>query len=143
MNYKYTNFTNDVLVMRRQSGQPVYKELSYRIVGVLYEADNRLGGGLQEKYYQKAVASLLAEKGIPFREQVPYNISLDKKCIGRYFLDFLIDEKIVLEIKKGHHFSRRNLEQVKGYLHITEKKLAILANFTPQGVRFMRVLNLY
>jgi len=47
----------------------------------------------------------------------------------------------VLEIKKGSYFSKRNIEQVKGYLKVTIYKLAILANYTPNGVKFFRVLN--
>lgn len=126
------------------SGEKViYKELSYAIVGILYEVDNELGAGLQEKYYQRAIEKALAKKNIPFKSQVPYEITLKRESIGRYFLDFLIEDKIVLEIKKGHHFSKSNIEQVKGYLHVTQKKLAILANFTPDGVRSMRILNLY
>lgn len=128
----------------RTSGEKViYKDLSYAIVGILYEVDNELGTGLQEKYYQRAIEKALTKKNIPFKSQVPYEITIRGESIGRYFLDFLIDDKIVLEIKKGRHFSKSNIEQVKGYLHVTQKKLAILANFTPEGVRSMRILNLY
>lgn len=56
-------------------------------------------------------------------------------------MDFLVENKIVLEIKKGSYFSKRNIEQVKDYLKATGMKLAILANFTPHGVKFFRVLN--
>ena len=61
--------------------------------------------------------------------------------VGSYFLDFLIENKVVLEIKKGHYFSKQNLEQVKQYLQVTSLKLAILANFMPSGVKYIRVLN--
>lgn len=121
----------------------VYPELSYKIVGVLYEVGNELNGDLQEKYYQKAIESILTEKDIPFKSQVPYNIAIKGKVIGRYFLDFLIDDKIVLEIKKGDRFAGRNIKQVKGYLARTSLKLGILANFTTKGVKHMRILNLY
>lgn len=129
--------------MKNKNTPIVYKELSYAIVGVLFDVDNELGSGLQEKYYQKAIEKRFLQKGIKFRSQVPYNVALSGECIGRYFLDFLVEEKIILEIKKWHHFARRNMEQVKGYLHVTGKKLAILANFTPEGVRHIRILNLY
>jgi len=56
-------------------------------------------------------------------------------------LDFLIEDKIILEVKKGNYFSRRNINQVKGYLKATSMKLAILVNFTTKGVKFFRVLN--
>ena len=131
--------------MRTRSKQDkvIYKELSYTLVGILFEVDNLLGYGLQEKYYQKALEGILKEKDISYQRETPYKIAIDNKEIGRYFLDFLIEDKIVLEIKKGHHFSKRNIEQIKGYLHVTKKKLGILVNFTPDGVRFLRILNTY
>jgi hypothetical protein len=45
-------------------------------------------------------------------------------------------------LKKGAYFSKRNIEQIKSYLSTTGLKLAILANFTPSGVKFYRLLNL-
>lgn len=60
---------------------------------------------------------------------------------SRNYLDFLVEDKIVLEIKKGNYYSKKNIEQVKQYLKVTNLKLAILANFTPSGVKFLRVLN--
>lgn len=120
----------------------IYKELSYKIVGALFEVYNELGYGLQEKYYQKAIAKMLSNNGISFQEQVPYKIAIKGVEVGRYYLDFLIDDKIVLEIKRGRHYSRRNIEQVKGYLHVTKKQLAILANFMPDGVKTLRIPNI-
>jgi len=62
--------------------------------------------------------------------------------IGKYFLDFLVDDKIVLEIKKGDRFSRRDIEQIYGYLKATNLKLGIIANFTNNGIKFKRIINL-
>lgn len=120
----------------------IYKELSYKIVGILFEVYNNLGYGYQEKYYVKAIAKCFEDASINFRQQAPYNISFHGEIIGRYYLDFLVDNKIVLEIKKGNYFSKQNMDQVKAYLKVTGMKLAILANFTSSGVKFLRVLNL-
>lgn len=120
----------------------IYKELSYEIVGILFEVYNEIGYGYQEKYYQRAAEIILVRKGIKFKKQVPYNLSFKGKIIGRYFLDFLIDGKIIVEIKKGNKYSKQNLNQVKGYLKATGLKLAILANFTQNGVKFLRVVNI-
>lgn len=76
----------------------VHPKLSYEVVGVLYEVYNELGGGYQEKYYQRAISGLLKEKNIIFKEQVPVELMFKEKSIGRYFIDFVIEEKIILEI---------------------------------------------
>ncbi len=120
----------------------VYKKLSYEIVGILFEVYNELGYGYQERHYEKAIKSHFQEKKIKYIRQAPYQISVKGKIIGRYYFDFLVEDKIILEIKKGKYFSKRNLEQVKGYLHHSKKKLAILANFTPDDVKFKRILNI-
>ncbi|MFA5318367.1 MAG: GxxExxY protein [Patescibacteria group bacterium] len=119
----------------------VYKELSYLIIGVLFEVYNELGYGYKEKHIERAVAVEFYKRGIIFFTQVPYKVKYKKEIVGTYYLDFLVDNKIVLELKQGRYFSKQNIFQVKEYLKITGKKLAILANFMPTGVKFIRVLN--
>jgi len=120
----------------------VYPELSYQIVGMLFEVFRELGSGYQEKYYQKAIAKELKYCGIKYGEQVPVPLVYKGDKIGIYYLDFLIEDKIVLEIKKEKHFSRKNIEQVFGYLKSRGMKLGILANFTKDGLRFKRIVNI-
>jgi GxxExxY protein len=119
----------------------IYKELSYKIVGVLFDVFNELGFGYREKYYEEAVARGLKYKGIKFRRQVLFNIKYKNNTIGKARLDFLIEDKIVLEIKVGKYFTKQDFEQIKSYIKATNKKLAILVLFTFKGVRFIRILN--
>ncbi len=119
----------------------LYKELSFQIVGIMFNVYNELGYGYQEKYYQKAIERALEESGIKYREQVPFRIIFKQRNIGIYYLDFLIDDKIVVELKVGKKFAKKDFDQVKGYLHASNKKLALLINFTPLGVKFLRVIN--
>jgi GxxExxY protein len=119
----------------------IYKELSYKIVGILFDVYNDLGYGYKEKYYENAIERELGINKIHFEKQVPFNLIYKGKRIGKLVVDFIIDDKIVLEIKKGDYFNRKNIEQVKEYLKISDKKLAILANFTTTGVKFLRVFN--
>jgi GxxExxY protein len=119
----------------------IYKELSYQIIGILFDVYNELGYGYQEKYYEKAIEKYFIVNNIKFTRQAPYIIRVKGEIIGRYYIDFLVENKIVLEIKRGNYFSRRNIEQVKGYLKATGMKLAIIACFTSNGVKFFRALN--
>lgn len=101
-----------------------------------------MGGNYPEKYFQKAVASGLKNCGLSFKEQLMVPITFKGSKVGNYFLDFLIENKIILEIKKGEKFRRKNIEQVYNYLKATELKLGILANFTKSGLRFKRIVNI-
>jgi len=120
----------------------IYKELSYEIVKILFEVYNNLGYGYQKKYYQRAIEVAFTKVGFEYKSQCPYKIRYKGEIIGRYFIDFIIEDKIVLEIKKGDYYSRKNFEQVYAYLKATGLKLAIIANFTSDGVKFKRVLNI-
>ncbi|HWR00082.1 MAG TPA: GxxExxY protein [Candidatus Methylomirabilis sp.] len=120
----------------------VYPELSYRVVGALFDVFNDIGYGHRERIYQRAVANRLRELNIPSKEQLPTNVVFHGLPTGNHYLDFLIDEKLVLELKQGHRIQRIAIDQVNGYLRSTKLALGIIATFMPHGVTFMRLLNL-
>jgi GxxExxY protein len=120
----------------------LYKDLSFKIIGTLFDVSNELGYGYQEKYYERSVAKGLKNKFIDYKRQVSHKLTFQGEKIGTYRLDFLIENIIILEIKTGKRFSKQNFDQVKAYLKATGKKLAIMAIFTSNGIRFYRVLNL-
>ena len=120
----------------------LYPELSYQIIGILFDVYNRLGPKYQERYYQKAVASVLKSTGLSFREQIAVNLNFQGDEVAKGFIDFIIEDKIILEIKTGERFLKSNISQVYSYLKITNLKLGILANFTPRGLQFRRIVNL-
>ncbi|MFH1326273.1 MAG: GxxExxY protein [Candidatus Falkowbacteria bacterium] len=119
----------------------LYKDLSYQIVGILFNVYNDLGYGYKEKYYEKGTEQYFINQSIKYVRRAPYQIVAGGKMIAMNYIDFVVDNKIVLELKKGNHFSKQNMDQIKQYLQITGLKLTILANFTPNGVKFIRVLN--
>jgi GxxExxY protein len=121
----------------------LYPELSYRISGVLFEVFRQLGGGHREKYYQLAVKMALGKAGIKFQEQVYVPLKFDEKIVGKYYLDFLIEDKIVLELKRGKIIAINNINQVKQYLTTLKLKLAIIVSFTHDGAKINRILNEY
>jgi GxxExxY protein len=120
----------------------IYPELSYQIVGILFEVHNDLGPGHHEKYYQRAIVEGLKKCKLSFQEQVYTPLIFKDAKVGGYYLDFLIDDKIVLEIKKGDRFSKRHINQVLSYLKIKNLKLGIIANFGIDGVKFKRIINI-
>ena len=121
-------------------GDLVHKELSYFIVGILFNVYNELGGGYQEKYYQRAIASELRKNNINFKEQVIVPLNYGDTGIGRYYIDFVIDGKIVLEIKVLPRFYSRDIKQVLAYLKSSNLPLGILASFNRQELKFKRIL---
>ena len=119
----------------------VYPEFSYEIIGYAYEVWDELGPGHLEKIYQKSLAIVLRAKNRKFQEQVYYALKFRNEIVGKGFLDFLIDDKIIIELKKDGNFSKTNIEQVLNYLKLSNLKLVILINFTKEGVKFKRIVN--
>lgn len=120
----------------------LYPELSFQIVGILFEVYNMLGYGYLEKYYQKAIAALLRKLNIEFKEQVPVQVIIGDEVIAEGRTDFIIAEKIILEIKKGDSFRKDNIDQLHGYLKAKGMQLGILANFTSKGLLYKRIVNI-
>ncbi len=128
--------------MQRLSNDKIlYKELSYEIVGALFDAFKSLGASYQEKYCQRAVEKFLIKRNITYKREVPVAISIEGENIGRHLLDFLIDNTIVLEIKKGNKTNMSDIKQVLMYLKTTGLKLGILAYFGSNGVTYKRIIN--
>jgi len=119
----------------------VYKDLSYQLIGAAYKVYNSLGFGLQEKYYQRAYEKELQKLSIPYKKELKVDLNYDGDKIGQYFLDFLIDDKIIIELKVVPRLRHVHIKQVLEYLKVLKKQLAILIFFTDEGVKYRRILN--
>ena len=128
--------------MRKNINKVIYPELSYKIVGCLFEVFKTVGPNHREKYYQKAIEAEFNKQKIKFCSEFPIDLRYKDLKICKGFFDFLIDDKIILEIKVGSFFRKGYLEQILDYLKASNLKLGIIGNFTRDGVKFYRVLNI-
>lgn len=120
----------------------IYKDLSYKIVGVLFRVHSELGNRYQEKYYQRAVEIELKKEKIPYKKELKIDLAYQGETIGKYFLDFLVENKIALELKAVPRLKSNDFKQSFAYLKATGLKLGIIANFRTEKLTFKRVLNL-
>lgn len=123
------------------NSQILYKELSYKLMSLVFSVHNQLGSNLQEKQYQKAIEQLLKEEHIPFKKELPATLTFHNSSIGHYFLDFLIDNSIVLELKTKPILEASDIRQVLTYLKTTGLSLGILVNFRTKRVTYRRIIN--
>lgn len=126
-----TNSTNKI----------IYPELSYMLMGVLFEVHNKLGTKYLEKHYQRAIEIKLKELGITHKKEVKIDSNFDGESLGEFFADFIIDNKIILEIKRTWTISQDDVKQVLRYLKSSNLKLGIIANFRHQRLEYRRILN--
>ena len=119
----------------------IYPELSYKIVGCVFEVFKELGYGHPEKVYQKAMAILFDEKNIPYSKEEYMPIKFRDTLLRKQFIDFVVEEKVVVELKKNFHFSKAHIDQVLYYLQAKKVQLAIFINFGKEGATFKRIVN--
>ena len=119
----------------------VLPELSYKIMGVLFTVHNELGPSLLEKYYQRAIAKELKAKRLSFKQEVSVNLTYKEEIIGRYFLDFIVEEKIIVETKARESYNPAFFKQALAYLKQTNLPLAILVNFRRPKLEYKRIIN--
>ena len=120
----------------------VFYEETYEIVGFMYEIWDKVGYGHKESFYQRAVSEIFRKNGKTFKEQLRAKVKMNGKEIGEYVFDFLYMDKIIVELKQGNIFSKQNISQIYSYLKAADLKLGLLVNFTKNGVKFKRIVNL-
>lgn len=115
------------------SKKVIYPELSYLINGILFEVKKELGDYAREKQYGDLVEKKLKEKEVSYQREI---------AIGNTgnILDFLIDNKIILELKATRIMTSDNYRQIQNYLQQTGVKLGILANFRQKFLRPDRII---
>ena len=116
----------------------LYPELSYQIVGAIYEVWKKLGPAFKESVYQKALEEEFKRKNIAFASQKQIPIFYNGKKIGVYVPDFIVDDRILLEIKQIPKITFREKKQAWYYLKGSDYKLLLLVNFGGEKLEILR-----
>ena len=130
-------------IRSNQSGKVriIEKELSYGTIGCFYEAYNELGGyGHSENTYASAFAIALEEKGIKFEREHVVDVYFRSRRVGHHRLDFLIEGRVVVEIKAADKLPEMAVRQLLVYLAATQLQLGLLLHFGPSAV-YQRILS--
>jgi len=128
-------------VKRNNKSNLLYPELSYEIIGVAFNVFNELGFGHREIYYQRALSKELNRAGIEYEREVRHDVTYKGDRIGVDIADFIVENKIVVELKARSRIGYVHIKQTLSYLKENELKLEILIYFTKDGVKYRRVLN--
>jgi len=115
----------------------IQKELSYKIVGILFQVHDNLGRYCREKQYGDLLEKLLIEKGIKFKREYPIIIE-NKKT---YFVDFYIEDILLLDIKCKLFITKDDYYQMRRYLEFCNLELGIIVNFRNKYLQPKRILN--
>ena len=128
-------------IMTNSDEKIMHKDLSYKLQGLFFEIRNDLGSGHKETIYQKALEKELARAGIKFEKEPAIKIYSSKgDYLGLYRPDFLIENKILVELKATPHISKEEAVRVYDYLRNGEYELAYLVNFASSPLYIKRFI---
>lgn len=119
----------------------VHPELSYKIGGALFATHNNLGQFCNEKQYGDFIEDYFRKTNIKYEREKVVPPSFENEFKVRNKIDFLVEGKIVLEIKAKRFITTGDYYQVKRYLVAFDRKLGILVNFRRKYITPKRILN--
>ena len=118
-------------------------DITYAINGAVFEVNRILGPGFLEKVYEKALLIELKKRGLKAESQVPIKVSYKEENVGEYFVDILVEEKVIVEVKTVETFDKIHEAQLLNYLKASGIQVGLLVNFKhPKADVKRMVLNL-
>ena len=115
----------------------LYPELSNRILGIAMQLHREMGCGFKEKVYQDAFEVLLKENNIKYEREKHIDLVFHGvKLEHDFFYDFLIDDKIGVELKAVSEIVGEFEAQIINYLHVSNHKLGLLLNFGVESLEY-------
>jgi GxxExxY protein len=119
----------------------LYEDLTRQIIGCAMTVHSTLGNGFQELIYQRCLAIELQENGLKFLKEEEMPIYYKGYHVGTRRADFLVDNKIIIELKAVIKLEDVHLAQAMNYLEAYKKEVGLLINFGAKSLEFKRVHN--
>lgn len=116
-------------------------EITYKIIGCAMKVHNTLGNGFQEVIYQRCLAIELERKGLSFGREVEQNIFYEGIDVGTRRADFIVENKIVVELKAVINLEDVHLAQAKNYVVAYDFPTGLLINFGATSLQYKKVFN--
>jgi GxxExxY protein len=116
-------------------------ELTYKIIGCAMKVHNTLGNGFQEVIYQRCLAIELKRAGLAFEREKEQTIYYDGFEVGTRRADFIVENKVIVELKAIINLEDVHLAQAKNYVVAYDFPLGLLINFGSLSLQHKLVFN--
>jgi GxxExxY protein len=116
-------------------------ELTYRIIGCAMKVHNTMGPGFQEVIYQRCLALELARSGLAFHREKEQTVYYEKIEVGTRRADFVVEEKVIIEIKALVKLEDVHIAQAKNYTVAYDFPLGLLINFGGKSLEYKLLFN--
>ena len=122
-------------------GELIYKDEAFKIVGCCMEVHRELGKGHDEVIYKDALEIEFQRQGIPFKREQEFKLAYKGVVLPhKYFADFVVMDKIILEAKAVECLTDSHIKQTLNYLAASKLKLGLLVNFGEDSLNYKRVV---
>ena len=119
----------------------IFKNESYKLIGICMEVHNQLGPGFLEIVYKDALEYELQLAGIPFEREKEYCVNYKKRILPhKFYADFIVYDKIILEVKAVSEIYDKAIAQALNYLKVSGNKLALVVNFGELDLSYKRIV---
>ncbi|WP_395077956.1 GxxExxY protein [Flavobacterium sp.] len=121
--------------------QYLYEDETYKIIGILFEVHKNLGKGFSEIVYKDALEYEFKINNIEFEREKEYTVNYKETTLKhKFYADFVVCGKIILEIKSCKNFSESHINQCINYLRVSNNKLSLLVNFNKSSLEHKRII---
>ena len=119
----------------------LFKEESYKIIGICMKIHNSLGLGLKEVNYKDAMEIDFMEDNVPYEREKKYTVKYKGKILKKpYLADFVVYDAIVLEVKSSTAIIDVHVAQAISYLSVSGMKLSLIINFGERSLTYKRIV---
>jgi GxxExxY protein len=116
-------------------------EITYFIIGCAMKVHNQLGNGFQEVIYQRCLAIELEKAGLSFVREIEQDIYYDGIKVGTRRADFVVEGKIIVELKALINLEDVHLAQAKNYVVAYDFPIGLLINFGAISLQYKKIYN--
>jgi len=116
-------------------------DLSGRVIGCAFTVLNTLGAGFLEKVYENALALELRAAGLAVAQQCSVRVHYNNVVVGEYFVDLLVEDMLLVELKAVRALDHMHRLQCTNYLKATGLRLCLLLNFGKPRLEIKRVIH--
>lgn len=119
-----------------------YKDITEKVIGAAFDVHSFLGNGFQEVIYQRALAWEMSQKNLRFEREIAQEIYYKDlpKPIGTRRADFVVEKKVLVELKAIIQLDDVHLAQALNYLKAYKLEVGLLINFGSKSLTFKRLV---
>ena len=117
------------------------EEITFKIIGCAMKVHNTLGNGFQEVIYQRCLAIEMEKAGLNFGREIEQTIFYEGINVGTRRADFVVEDKIIVELKALINLEDVHLAQAKNYVVAFDFPTGLLINFGSASLQYKKVFN--